>query len=241
MTVKRGHMVSRGYIGAWADARNAVDVIDIQDRRGFTTSILNATVVSYVYDPKVLNQDVESAYERIETAGTPVIVKLREGAQSLTDAERGAMIAFLDMHLDRGRYADKAKLRAPALILKTDGKVEEAEIGLGDALLLSQSLPEVLRLKTLRLDQWEWRVWNLDEVGAGAAELVTGDGAVVLWTKDTEICTVTFPLSPTRLLIIGQELPDGVRMNDRIASNSKRWIIGVRGSLNLDWAKATNS
>ncbi len=243
MTVKRGHMVSRGYIKAWADDRNAVDVIDIQDRRGFTTSILNATVVSYVYDPKVLTHDLESAYEKIETAGIPVIVKLREGAQSLTDTERDSMIAFLDMHLDRGRYANKAKLRAPALVLKTGGKVEEAEIGLADALLLSQSLPEVLRLKTLGLDQWEWRVWPIDEAGTGdgAVELATGDGAVVLWTEDAEICTITFPLSPTRLLIIGQELPDGVRMNDRIASNSKRWIVGTRGSLNLNWAKATGT
>jgi hypothetical protein len=235
MTVKRGHMVSKGYIKAWADDRKAGDVIDIQDRRGFTTSTRNATVVSYVYDPKVLTHDLENAYGKIETEGIPVIVKLREGTQSLTHAERDAMIAFLDMHLDRGRYADKATVRAPALVLKTGGKVEEAELGLGDALLLSQSLPEVLRLKTLALEHWDWKVWPLD------VELITGDGAVLLWTKDAKICTVTFPLSPNRLLIIGQELPNGIWMNDRIAANSRRWLVGKRGVLNLNWARATDT
>ena len=146
------------------------------------------------------------------------------------------MIVFLDMHLDRGRYADQTKLRAPALVLKTGGEVEEAELRLGDVLLLSQSHPEVLRLPTLGLDKWEWKVWPVEG-------LVTGDGAVLLWgssSKDAEICTVTFPLSPTRLLVIGRDLPDGVPMNDRIASNSKRWIVGVRVSLKLDWADATD-
>lgn len=235
MRVKRGHMVSKGYIEAWADERNVVDVIDIQNRRGFQTSIHNATVVNYVYDPKVLTHDLEEAYSKIESAGTPVIVKLREGEPSLTDNERYAMIAFLDMHLDRGRYAHQTKLRAPAVVLKTGGEVEEAELRLGDVLLLSQSLPEVLRLKELGLDQWEWRVWPVEG-------LATGDGAVLLWrsAEDSEICTVSFPLSPTRLLIIGQELPDGVPMNDRIASNSKRWIVGVCGSLKLNWADATD-
>jgi hypothetical protein len=234
MGVKRGHMVSEGYIKAWADKRNVVDVIDVQDRRGFSTSVHNATVVSYVYDPNVLTRDLEKAYSKIEDFGTPVIVKLREG-ESLADEEFDAMITFLDMHLDRGRYADQTKLRAPALVLKIGGEVEEAELNLGDVLWLSQSLPEVRRLKTLGLDQWEWQAWPVEG-------LVTGDGAVLLWgssTKDAEVCTVTFPLSPDRLLVIGRQLPDGVPMNDRIAFNSKRWIVGERGSLNLAWADAT--
>jgi hypothetical protein len=228
--------VSRGYIEAWADSRNVVEVIDIQDRRGFPTSINNATVVSYVYDSTVLTHDLEKDYSKIEDVGTPAIVKLRDGGQSLTDRERDAIIAFLDMHLDRGRYADQTKLRAPALVLKTGGEVQATELRLGDVLLLSQSLPEVLRLPTLGLDQWEWRVLPVEG-------LVTGDGAVLLWassSEDAEICTVTFPLSPTRLLVIGRDLPDGVPMNDLIASKSKRWIVGVRGSLRLDWADATD-
>jgi hypothetical protein len=229
-------MVSQGYIEAWADKRGIVDVIDVQDRHGFPTSIRNATVVSYVYDPNVLTRDLEEAYSKVEDAGTPVIVKLREGAQSLTNKERDSMIAFLEMHLERGRYTDRTKLRAPALVLKTEGEIEETELRLGDVLLLSRSLPEVLRLQNLELDQWEWRVWPVEG-------LITGDGAVLLWrssSEDAEICTVTFPLSSDRLLVIGRELPDGVPMNDRIASNSKRWIVGARGSLNLDWADSAD-
>ena len=138
MVVKRGHMVSEGYLKAWVDERNLVDVIDIQHRRGFPSSIKNATVVNYVYDPNVLTRDLEDDYSRIEDAGIPVIVKLREGAQSLTGQERGAMIAFLD----------------------TDGDLEAAELALGDMLLLSQALPEVLRPSALGLEQWEWRCWR---------------------------------------------------------------------------------
>jgi len=236
MSVKRGHMVSKGYIRAWADRRNVVEVIDIQDRRGFPTSINDATVVSYVYDPEVLAHDLEMAYSHIEDVGIPVMVKLREGGHSLTDTERDSMIAFLDMHLNRGRYADQTKLRAPALVLKSGGEVEKAELHLGDVLLLSQSHPEVTTLRTLGLGLWEWKVWPVEG-------LVTGDGAVLLWgssPKNAEICTVTFPISPTQLLVIGRDLPDGMPMNDRIASNSRRWIVGSRGSLNLDWADATN-
>lgn len=231
MVVKRGHMVSEGYLKAWADERNLVDVIDIQHRRGFPSSIKNATVVSYVYDPNVLTRDLEDDYSRIEYAGIPVTVKLREGAQSLTVEERSAMIAFLDMHLDRGRCADQTKLRVPAVLVKTGGDFEDAELALGDT--LSQALPEVLRLSTLGLEQWEWKVLE-------ANGLATGDGAVLLWqaTKDAGVCTVSFPLSPTRLLVIGQDLPDELPLNARVAANSKRWVVGERGTLDLAWASS---
>lgn len=234
MGTSLGHMVSRGYLAAWADKRNTVDVIDIQGQRGFPSSIFTATAVSDVYNPEVLTHDLEDTYSKIETDGIPVIVKFRDGPQSVTAAERDAMIAFLDMHLDRGRYAHRAKVRAPAQVLRRGGQVEKVELNLGDALLISQNHPDVLRLKTLGLGDWEWRVWTVEG-------LVTGDGAVLLWTLPggSEICTVTFPLSPTRLLIIGRELPDGVRMNDRVTSNSNRWIVGARGSLNLHWADTT--
>ena len=234
--VKRGHMVSKGYINAWADERNRVDVIDVQDGRGFTTSYQNATVVSYVYDPKVLTHDLERAYWKIEDAATPVIVKLREGAKEFSDAEREAMITFLDMHLERGRYADQAKLRVPAVLVMRDGTTQDAELALGDVLTLSQSHPDVLRLSSLPLDHWDWKV--LDAVG-----LATGDGAVLLWraTKDDEICTVSFPLSPTKLLVIGSDLPDDVPLNPRVAENSRRWIVGAKGSLNLAWVNRTKA
>lgn len=229
-------MLSRGYIAGWADKRNTVEVIDIQGQRGYPVSINAATAVNDVYDPAVLIHDLEAAYADIETAGTPAIVKLREGALELSEAERAAMIAFLQMHWDRGRLSDRAELRAPALVLKTGNRVEKAELRLGDALVLSQSDPESMRLEALGIAHWEWRVWPVDG-------LVTGDGAVLLWQspEGTKICTVSFPLSPTRLLIIGDELPDGIAMNDRVAAKSKRWIVGARGSLNLNWANATSA
>lgn len=231
MTVKRPHMLTEGYLKAWADARGRVDVIDVQHRRGFPSSTINATVVSYVYETSVLAHNLEDEYSRIESAGIPVIVKLREGAASLTLSQRDAMIAFLDMHLDRGRYADQTELRVPAVLVKAEGQFEDAELALADVMLLSQSHPDVLRLASLGLDHWEWKV--LDARG-----LATGDGAVLLWrqTDDADICTVSFPLSPTRLLVIGRDLPDELPLNARVARNSKRWLVGARGALNLDWA-----
>lgn len=101
MTVKAAHMVSKGYISAWADKSNTVDVLDLQDGRGYRSSYLKATVVSYVYDPRVLTRDLERDYWRIEDSGTPAIVKLRNG-DPLNPVDQKAVIAFLDMHLDRG-------------------------------------------------------------------------------------------------------------------------------------------
>ena len=232
MTVKRAHMVSKGYIRAWADTKGRVDVLDLEHSRGFPSAIGNATVVSYAYDPAVLTHDLESDYARIEDRGIPVILKLRD-RQTLTPAEQSAMVAFLDMHLDRGRYADQTKIRTPAVLLKTGGQVEDAELTLGDRLLLSQSLQDVIRLTELGLEQWPWRVRE-------ARALATGDGAVLLWrsTERAEVSTVSFPLSPARLLIIGDDLPDDARLNTLLAMNSRRWIVGVLGTLNLNQAAA---
>lgn len=228
--VKNAHMVSKGYIRAWADKRNVVDVLDLQDGRGYPASYLSATVVSYAYDPNVLTRNLERDYSLIEDAGTPALVKMREG-EPMTTAEARTVIAFLDMHLDRGRYADRTKVRAPAVVLRADGRTEQTELALGDALLLSQSFQDVLRLTTLGLEQWPWQVRE-------ARGLATGDGAVLLWraTDGAEISTISFPLSPTQLLVIGEDLPDDVPLNPLLAKNSKRWIVGARGS--LDFSKA---
>lgn len=223
-------MVSEGYLKGWADDKGFVDVIDIQGRRGNREKISNATVVNYVYEPAVLTRNLEADYGRVESDGIPLIKKLREDEPIAPD-DMGRVIAFLDMHLDRGRYADQAKVLAPALLVKTDGGHEDGHLSLGDRLLLSQSLNEVLRLATLGLDQWPWKVFE-------AEGLPTGDGAVLLWraTEDADICTVSFPLSPTRLLVIGEDLPDGIPLINRLTANCKRWIIGAPGTLNLDWA-----
>ncbi len=225
--VKRAHMVSKGYIRAWADVGGRVDVLDLEQGRGFPSAIGNATVVSYAYDPEVLTHDLENDYARIEDRGIPVILKLRD-RQMLTPVEQSAMVAFLDMHLDRGRYADQTKIRTPAILVKTDGFVEDAELTLGDRLLLSRSLQDVVRLTALGLEEWPWQVRE-------ARALATGDGAVLLWrpAEGAEISTVSFPLSPTQLLVIGDDLPDDVRLNTLLAMNSRRWIVGALGTLNL--------
>jgi hypothetical protein len=228
--VKNAHMVSKGYIRAWADKRNVVDVLDLQDGRGFPTSYLSATVVSYAYDPNVLARNLERDYSLIEDAGTPALVKMRK-REPLTTEEARAAIAFLDMHLDRGRYAHRTKVRAPALVLRKDGRVKQTELALGDALLLSQSLPEVLRLTNLGLEQWPWHVRE-------ETDLATGDGAVLLWRtiNRRQISTIYFPLSPTQLLVIGKDLPDDAPVNRRLEQNSNRWIVGARGT--LDFSRA---
>ena len=234
MAVKNAHMVSKSYIRAWADERNVVDVSDLQDGRGYPSSYMSATVVSYGYEPEVLTRDLERDYGRIEDRGIPAIVKLRKGYK-LTAFERSAVVAFLDMHLDRGRYADQTKIRVPALVVKSGGRIEHAELNLADRLLLSQSIKDVLRLTTLGLEQWPWQIREVNG-------LITGDGAVLVWrsTDGADISAVTFPLSPTQLLVIGQNPPDDVRfkllLNVLHAENSRRWIVGARGTINFNHA-----
>lgn len=232
MKVKRPHMVSRGYLEGWADPKGIVEVIDVSGRRGLRMPIGNATVVNYVYEPEVMTaSDLEADYARIESDGIPVIVKLRDDSLNVTPAEIAAMIAFLDMHLHRGRFADQAKVRTPALLWKLGGQIEEAELSLGDRLLMSQWLPDTLKLSTLGLDQWPWKIRREER-------LPTGDGAVIVWapSKGADIAAVSFPLSDTRLLVIGDDLPDDVPVVPRIIDNCKRWIIGAPGTLNLNWA-----
>lgn len=139
--VKRAHMVSRSYLRAWADSRNRVDVLDIEQGRGFTSAIGSATVVSYAYDPAVLTHDLEREFSGIESNGAPAIAKLRHGHQLSRD-EMKDMTAFLDMHLERGRYADQTGIRTPAVLVKTDGSAEDAQFNLGDRLLLSRYMEE---------------------------------------------------------------------------------------------------
>ncbi len=228
MNVRRAHMVSKGYLRAWADSRNSVDVIDLQDSRGFKTSVESATVVSYVYDPEVLTVDLEGHFSQVESAGTAALVKLREETPITQDEQRD-VVAFLNMHLERGRYADQAKITTPALLIKTNGSSEEANLKLGDRLLLSRNMEGVLDLRKLTLEEWPWRVYE-------AVNLVTGDGAVLLWreTKDSELCSITFPLSPTLMLVIGQEVDLQLPFNELVVSKSRRWLVASVGMLTRD-------
>ena len=107
MAVRRAHMVSKGYLQAWANDEKRVSVIDCQNDRGFTTSVDSATVVSYVYDPQVLTVDLEARFAKTEAAGIKALNVLR-AQETLTLEMQIAVIEFLDMHLERGRYADQA-------------------------------------------------------------------------------------------------------------------------------------
>ncbi len=221
-------MVTKGYISAWANAKSVVDVLDVQDGRGYPSSIENASVVSYVYDSAVMAYDLENEYAGIESEGASALAKLRAG-ENVTRSDMEAVITFLDMHLHRGNYADRANVRVPAVLMMKDGSIEKSVLRLGDMLLLAQQHPETLRLTSLELADWSWQIYPIDG-------LYTGDGAALLWrpTADHEPTSITFPLSPTQLLVIGEDLPENIDMNRFLVRNCRRWIVGQRGSLPLD-------
>lgn len=226
-------MVSKGYLRAWGDEKGCVDVVDLEQSRGFKTAIGNATVVSYVYDPEILMLDLEGQFGRIESAAAPALGQLREQSPLTAEGQR-RVIAFLDMHLERGSYADQAKITTPALVIKSNGETEEAELKLGDRLLLSRSMEGAVRLSNLGLEHWPWRLYE-------GANLLTGDGAVLLWreTKTSEPSRVTFPLSPTLMLVIGREIDLEIPVNNFVVENSRRWLVGSVGSLTNNPAPIT--
>lgn len=218
-------MVTGSYIRAWADEKNVLDVADVQDGRGYPSSYKNASIVSYVYDPAVMAVDLEARYSNIEDQGMLAVAKLR-AEEGLTQKEAEAAIAFLDMHLHRGRYADRAGVRVPAIMLMKDGTTQEKDLLLGDMLVLTHEHADTLRLTSRGLERWRWQVYTTDD-------LFTGDGAVLLWQPNAEhdFSTVTFPLSPTQLLVIGDDIPSDLNVNRFIVNNCRRWVVGRRGTL----------
>lgn len=221
---RRGHMVTKSYLKAWADKKNVIDVLDVQEERGFRSSISNASVVSYVYDPAVLTVNLEAEYGAIEDKGASAFTRLRTGRMTLEDQE--AIVRFMDMHLHRGRYADRAGHEVDAVLMMTDGTHQDAKLTLGDMLMLTHQHPDTLRLTDLDLPSWTWKIYPIEN-------LYTGDSAVLLWrpNADSDLQTVTFPLSPTQLLVIGEDLPEDLNMNRFIVNNCRRWIVGQKGSL----------
>lgn len=225
MTVKRPHMVTRGYLQAWVNGRNALFLWDSESGRSGVRPVNDATVVRSVYDTEHTILDLESQFGRIESDGLPAIRNLAQ-AGSLNDEGRAAVVAFLDMHLERGRYADQANVKMP--IAKIDffnGGVEMAEMGLGDRLVLSRDMEKsTVRIADLGVLKWRWRI-------ATSAEglLLTGDGAVLLFerSKGTGVATITFPLSPTRLLVLGDDLPPAPLrdLNAFTIAKSRRWLV----------------
>lgn len=221
-------MVSRGYLRAWADENDLVEVIDVEHGRKFKTSITKATVVKHVYVPSVLSVDLENEFGLIESAATPALVKLRNGTQ-LDENEQRDLIAFLDMHLERGRYANQAAITTPALVIKCGGEFEQTNLKLADRLLLTRHTDGPIRLSKLGLETWPWTLYKGDGIA-------TGDGAVLLWheTKANDLCTVTFPISPSLLLVIGQKIPLDTPINEVLAQKSRRWMIGKTDTLIQD-------
>lgn len=222
MTVKRAHMVSRGYLQAWGNNRGLVYVWDGEAGVSGVRSLTNATVVGYAYKTEHTTLDLEAEYAGIEGRGLSAMRNIANGG-SLNSAGRDAMIEFLDMHLERGRYADQAGVRMPiAMGNLFSGQVEMTEMGLGDRLVLSKDInKEALRIASLRVDRWPWRVF---EVSGG---LITGDGAVLIWEqrRGSGITSISFPVSPTRLLILGDSVPADSPINALIARNSRRWLV----------------
>jgi hypothetical protein len=220
-------MVTRSYLQSWANDRGLVHVWDSEAKVSGVRSLGSATVVSYAYRTEHTNLDLEAHFAGIEGRGAAAMKNIISGGTLNTDG-REAIIDFLDMHLERGRYADQAAVKMPVAIANAfTGGVQMSEMGLGDRLTLSRDInKEALRISALRADRWPWRV---AEVRSG---LITGDGAVLIWerTKGSGVTTISFPLSPTRLLILGEELPS-VPINAFILNNCRRWLIDhVEGS-----------
>lgn len=228
VAVRRAHMVSKGYLRAWADAGNRVAVIDRQYGRGFTASVESATVVSYVYDPEVLSVDLEAHFARTESTGISALNVLRT-QELLTKETQYSVVEFLDMHLERGRYADQAAITNSAVVVRRSGETEVLSLKLGDRLLLSRNMEGFSRLGDLAIEHWPWQIYTTDM-------LVTGDGAVLLLreAKGGDICTVTFPVSPTQLLVIGQDIEADLAVNQLVMQNCRRWIVGTVGTLTQD-------
>lgn len=221
MSVKRAHMITRGYLEAWSNDRGIVHVWDAEHQINHPSSITNATVVSHGYRTAVTPFDLEGDYARIEGGALPALRGLATGGAPNSDG-RAAIVSFLDMHLERGRYADQAKVRVPVWLGSTTEPGRMAEMALGDRLTFARDIDtDAIRLHRLGLDRWTWRVLPI------SGGLVTGDGAVMLFNRGNgPVCAVTFPLSPTRLLVIGDGLP-GVHplFNQLIASRCRRWLV----------------
>lgn len=227
----RAHTITKTYLSAWADKKNRVQVLNIDpngEGRGYVASVNNATVVSDAYATTLMNVDLEAEYAKVEAAGVPLLQKLREG-QQLDPTEKSTVVDFLDMHHVRGRHSDQTATPIPAIVMLHDGTTKDYQLTLGDRLTLGAFRSEK-RLSDHEIETWPWQV-------ADAQNLATGDGAVLLGGRGGVLTTVTFPLSPSQLLVIGDDehIPR-MNLNVLMAKQGRRWIVGTMGSLNLDAA-----
>lgn len=218
-------MVSKGYLRAWANSRDLLFVMDAEHETRGVRALSNATVVSHAYRTEHTTLDLEAEYARVESAALPAMRNLANGGTTTNEGE-AAIVHFLDMHAERGRYADQAGVKFPIATANIySGQVKMAEMGLGDRLVLSRHKelsPSVVRIQSLGVQKWRWRVVPVP------SGLITGDGAVLMWEKRAAagVTSITFPLSPSRLLVLGQDL-DGLHipLNELIAGRSRRWLV----------------
>lgn len=229
--VKGAHMLSKGYLAAWADSRGIVSVIDKTRQRGYASSVTKATVRNYAYETSLITQDLEGAYSKIESEGLKAIRKLRDGGGSIGLDEEAAIIEFLEMHRERGQYADRMDAKVPGVAIGLDGTLQDIELSVGDIIFLGRHRAESVRLSSLALETLEWRIELWED------SLATGDGAVLLFseTADAAVTTVTFPISPRQLLVIGKPLQyermQPNHLNLIVAERSRHWLVSASGLL----------
>lgn len=62
---------------------------------------------------------------------------------------------------------------------------------------------------------------------------------MLLWseTKDRELCTVTLPISPTQMLVIGEDIDPAIPINNLLAMRSRRWLVGSVDTLTKEQSK----
>lgn len=234
--VKRAHMIPRGYLTAWTNDRGMLFVTDKENAMSREMSLSSATVVRYVYEAPATVIDLEHEFSRIESRGIPAIRRLA-GDDDLNREGKLALVQFLDMFAKRSLGADQTKVRPPMVKLKMGSM--DAELGqftLGDRLVLSDAFGG--DGPTLQERGFQSGRWCVTDVPDG---LITGDGAVIEWQISSEAVSrvVTFPLSPTRLLVMGQGGDTReLNVNRAVLDRSRRWLIDrLEGPL----ARAENS
>lgn len=214
-------MVTRSYLEGWANENRRLLVWDLENKSRRELGLNDATVVKYAYKTEHFDVDLERKYSAIESDGISAIRTLTESG-TINNHGRSAIANFIEMHRERGLYADQTKVRMP-VIFGGPGGIRPETMGLGDRLALRDSVDTgIAKLKNLELRRWRWRVHETEW------SIITGDGAVLLWRDypDSPISTVTFPLSPNKLLMIGAEFNENdFPINQCIADNCRRWII----------------
>ena len=206
----------------WADENGDIYVADTQNERALILRASNATIVKYAYKTAVLKHDREAHYSQIETRGIRAIRAACSGAE-FSQSDRRDLTDFMDMFIERGLYADQSDLLVPVIRGSFDSiELKEVEFNLGDMISLHKDLnASDVTLRDEGIEHWDWAVVEQPH------PMMTGDGAVICIKHGEQLTTVLFPLSPFKLLIVGEaQLDLSFSVTEYIAYVSRRWIIG---------------